>query len=311
MKRSLLKVIVLFSIVSTSIGGILVYSKIKNNINEKQQIINNLTDVINVKENELVLFHERVEGLNKDITVLNQEKTQLQNEKTQLQNEKMQLEQEKNKIEEEKDVIYKRREYLEKRTDELEKEIKKKKVIKEQNGKVIAVDIGHNINVDTGSVSKWVSEDKLTDEVGIELIKMLENEGYKVLNVTPNNKNIKNVNESLKERITKANGVNNEVNLFVSIHFNSAQNKNAQGTEVFYYEENEKSKKIGNKILENFGEYGFKNRGLKKSNFYVLKNAKMPALLIECGFIMNVNDMTKYDPYKMAENIFNAIKAEI
>ena len=48
---------------------------------------------------------------------------------------------------------------------------------------------------------------------------------------------------------------------------------------------------------------GYRNRGIKAANLYVINHTKMPAMLIECYFIDSENDMVRYN----AEDIANAI----
>lgn len=157
---------------------------------------------------------------------------------------------------------------------------------------------------DSGSVSKYGKEDTFTKEVGESLITQLQNEGYEVVRVNP--VKVSSVNDSLKQRIDKAN--KEEVDLFLSIHFNAFSDKNSQGTEVFVYESDEKLNKMGESIIDNFEKYGFKDRGVKTANFSVLRNAEVPAMLIECGFITNPEDMGRYEADKMAENILNGVR---
>ena len=135
------------------------------------------------------------------------------------------------------------------------------------------------------------------------MINLLKVNGFEVVETLP--KTAESVNDSLKQRIECAN--NSDVDLFISIHFNSASNKNAEGIEIFYYDYNENLEKISNNIIDNFSKYEFENRGFKKANYYVLKNAAVPAILVECGFLSNINDMARYDAYKMAQNIFDGI----
>lgn len=86
--------------------------------------------------------------------------------------------------------------------------------------------------------------------------------------------------------------------VFISIHFNQAGRKTAQGIEVFVY----KTKKIRNRALQSESknlavsmlmgfEYslGFKNRGVKHANFQVLRDLRStcPAILLELGFLSN------------------------
>lgn len=40
-------------------------------------------------------------------------------------------------------------------------------------------------------------------------------------------------------------------------------------------------------------ELGYRNRGTKDNNFYVIKNTTMPSILLECGFISNASEAKK------------------
>lgn len=167
----------------------------------------------------------------------------------------------------------------------------------------IAVDIGHNSKPDTGAVSRHGTEDQKTKEVGEELINLLQKAGAKVVRVAPSAPDT--VLDSLEQRINKAN--NEHVDFFVSVHFNSFSNPDSNGTEVLYWDTDDKSKNVAECILNNFADTGFYPRGVKQQNAYVIKHATMPAVLVECAFITNDSDMAKYDPLKMAQNIFLGI----
>jgi N-acetylmuramoyl-L-alanine amidase len=77
--------------------------------------------------------------------------------------------------------------------------------------------------------------------------------------------------------------------IFVSIHFNAARRKGANGIETFYG--SGKAKRLASLIQR----YAMKttsgeNRGIKKARFYVLRKSRIPAVLIECGFLTNQQD---------------------
>jgi N-acetylmuramoyl-L-alanine amidase len=77
--------------------------------------------------------------------------------------------------------------------------------------------------------------------------------------------------------------------IFVSIHFNSARRRGANGIETFYG--SAKAKRLATLIQR----YAMKttsgeNRGIKKARFYVLRKSRIPAVLIECGFLTNRQD---------------------
>ncbi|MGL5314903.1 MAG: N-acetylmuramoyl-L-alanine amidase [Peptostreptococcaceae bacterium] len=92
---------------------------------------------------------------------------------------------------------------------------------------------------------------------------------------------------SLTERTTKASS--NNCDYFISIHLNSATNSTAKGCEVWVYDENSKLYTLSKNLCTNLSKsLNTPNRSVKVSKqFSVLKNSKMPALLIEVDFISN------------------------
>ena len=157
------------------------------------------------------------------------------------------------------------------------------------------IDIGHNCPPDTGAVGVK-KEDILTKDVGTKLMQKLSAAGHSVINCTPST--AKTVDESLRKRVDKANA--NQVDLFVSIHFN-AYNGTAHGSEVFAISNT--SKAIAQSVLNEIVKLGFKTRGVKNTPFFVIKNTSMPAILVECCFCDSKADMSLFDAEKMAESI--------
>jgi N-acetylmuramoyl-L-alanine amidase len=91
-----------------------------------------------------------------------------------------------------------------------------------------------------------------------------------------------------------------DVNLFVSVHFNSAPSREAHGIEVFYYQaekENSRSKaskELAARVLDKTIVATLaKSRGVKHANFSVIRETHMPAILIEGGFVTNEDEMEK------------------
>jgi len=159
------------------------------------------------------------------------------------------------------------------------------------------IDIGHNCPPDTGAVS-IKKEDDLTKAVGTKLMEKLSAAGHSVINCTPNT--AASVGDSLRKRVDKANS--NMVDIFVSIHFNAAfRTDEPMGTEI--YAISNASQAIAKPILAEIVKLGFKDRGIKNTSFFVIKNTSMPAILIECCFCDSQTDMNLFNADRMAEAI--------
>lgn len=166
-----------------------------------------------------------------------------------------------------------------------------------------AIDIGHNLINDRGA-SGVKLEDQLNLDVGLTLIDLLEKAGHRTVNCLP--KSALSVFDSLNQRVTIANRAKADV--FVSIHFN-AFNKQAYGSEI--YALSRIGKGIASEVLEEICKLGFYNRGVKPGNYYVLKNTRMPAILVEVGFCDNKRDMLLYDGSKIAQAICRGLIGEV
>ena len=119
-------------------------------------------------------------------------------------------------------------------------------------------------------------------KIGMIIKENLENALEKVITTREDDKYY-----SLDYRTKKAN--NENCDYFISIHLNSATNSSAKGCEVWLYNENSKLKNLANNLCNNLStKMDTPNRGVKYSkNLSVLKNTKMPSLLIEIDFISN------------------------
>ncbi len=91
----------------------------------------------------------------------------------------------------------------------------------------------------------------------------------------------------LSSRANFANRLN--ADLFVSIHANFAALPEVSGMEVFHFTGSEKGRKFAEKIIDcmlrEFPDH--KDRGVKEANFVVLKETRMPAVLVKSEFLSN------------------------
>jgi N-acetylmuramoyl-L-alanine amidase len=83
---------------------------------------------------------------------------------------------------------------------------------------------------------------------------------------------------------------------FISFHRNAFKPEQANGAETFTYtSQTAKAKGLADKIQRELVKVGFRNRGVKKANFHVLRKTKAPAVLMEIGFIDNTSDNKIFD----------------
>lgn len=144
------------------------------------------------------------------------------------------------------------------------------------------LDFGHG-GKDSGAIGPTnLKESDIALKIGMMVKENLENAFEKVITTRDNDKYY-----SLDYRTKKANNENSDY--FISIHLNSATNTSAKGCEVWIYNENSKLQTLANNLCNNLAtKMNTPNRGIKYSKkLAVLKNTKMPALLIEIDFISN------------------------
>lgn len=165
---------------------------------------------------------------------------------------------------------------------------------------LIVIDAGHGgDDLGTHSESKPKYHEKsLNLTTAIALNDFLQKMGFQTLMTRSKDEFI-----SLQQRAEFAN--EKGADLFVSVHYNSAPAKKAEGIEIFYYKSDDNktrstiSRKLASSILTQLTKItGAKSRGVKHGNFAVIRETKMPAVLIEGGFLTNENEMQKIkDPF--------------
>jgi len=98
---------------------------------------------------------------------------------------------------------------------------------------------------------------------------------------------------------------------FISFHRNSSENPNQyDGVETLVFDKSGEKVALAEKINKNLEELGFRNIGVKeRPNLAVLRRTKMPAVLIEAGFINSDQDNERFDSQfdEIAKKIADAI----
>lgn len=177
----------------------------------------------------------------------------------------------------------------------------------------INVHAGHNPagKVACGAVG-LINESTEARRVKDEVVSQLRQLGHTVYDCTVDNGT--GQQDVLKKIVAKCNA--HAVELDVSIHFNSGAkdqkgNGKTTGTEVYSYDTAGIARETAGRICGCIAKLGFKNRGTKISKmFYVLKHTKAPAILIECCFVDDRDDVQLYDYRSMASAIVYGITGQ-
>ncbi|MCL2857728.1 MAG: N-acetylmuramoyl-L-alanine amidase [Oscillospiraceae bacterium] len=158
--------------------------------------------------------------------------------------------------------------------------------------KTIFLDPGHG-GVDPGAVNgaRFESHDNL--RLGRRVQALLERQAG--VNVAMSR--TLDVFVSLGDRTNHANRVG--ADLFVSLHRNGFTSPAANGFENWIFTTaSAVDEGAAREVLERVIEVGVQsNRGIKRGNFHVLRESRMPSILVELGFITNTRDNELFDTH--------------
>ncbi|MFO7172426.1 MAG: N-acetylmuramoyl-L-alanine amidase family protein [Bacillota bacterium] len=148
-------------------------------------------------------------------------------------------------------------------------------------GRRIWVDPGHGGH-DPGALGPSGSQEKQVNlAVALRLRELLTQAGAQVQVTRQDDRFVE-----LRARIQGANAA--QADIFVSIHANSAGSPQAAGIETYYWDNHPESARLAQAIHRHLiEELGLRDRGVKKNDYLVLREARMPAVLVELGFISN------------------------
>lgn len=153
----------------------------------------------------------------------------------------------------------------------------------------IALDAGHG-GSDPGAVYKGRQEKDDTLDLTLAVGDILKKNSIDVYYTRTTDEY-----ETPFKKATDAN--NSGADLFVSIHRNSSENPNQySGVETLVYSDTGLKAEVARNINNQLEDAGFKNLGVdERKNLVVLKRTKMPAVLVEAGFINNDKDNYLFD----------------
>lgn len=153
----------------------------------------------------------------------------------------------------------------------------------------IALDAGHGLKTAGKQTPDGIKEWEINDKVRDKEVAILKDYEVDII-CTDNDEG--NVDESLTSR--RVMYVNQKVDAFVSNHHNALKGKWGKHTGIEVYVDKNCTKKdieLAEAIYKRLVEYtGLKGRGIKKADFTVINQNKVPAVLVEGGFMDSTID---------------------
>ena len=192
--------------------------------------------------------------------------------------------------------------------------------------RTVFLDVGHG-GKDPGAVYYGVQEKDINMNISFKLQKALENAGYAVIMSRTTDTFI----DHSVDRSKMANATGADI--FISVHHNAMPNNTAvNGIETFWYEYDPDypsrinqdmhnnpdrllkssvlATEIHNGLIRHTGAF---NRGVRRDTFAVLRESKMPAALLEFGFMSNSAELNLLmsDSYqnKLVKGVVDGVNA--
>lgn len=173
-------------------------------------------------------------------------------------------------------------------------------------GKTVVLDPGHG-GVDSGACGRQgIREKEVNLEVAMRLKDLLETAGAAVVLTRTDDSFI-----GLYERPFIANFL--VADLFISIHTNNHPDLSVNGIEIWIHHDRNGAQMLAQDVLKNIVQTtGFRQLSVKyEDNFVVTREAQMPGILVELGFLSNFQEesiiQTPEFRQKAAQGIFQGI----
>ena len=170
----------------------------------------------------------------------------------------------------------------------------------------VVLDAGHGGHDRGARAYKGNHEKVLALDTSKRVARILRQNGLRVIETRTSDYFV-----PLDQRVAISNRTRNAV--FVSIHYNWARRSKAAGVET-YFASPRSSRLAANIQREILRPYLAIDRGVKKRSFYVLKNNRRPAALVELGFVSNPGENATIQKsqirQKLAEAVARGILAE-
>ena len=149
----------------------------------------------------------------------------------------------------------------------------------ENSFSTVVIDPGHGGSDPGGIPGQIVPEKTVALDTALRLQKLLQRAGLRTV-ITRST----DIFVPLSVRSAIADAERDAI--FVSIHYNASPRSSAHGIET--YSENNRGAVLAARIQQEIiDRVSTENRGIRSADYYVLRKCRLPAVLVECGFLTN------------------------
>ena len=167
---------------------------------------------------------------------------------------------------------------------------------------VVVIDPGHGGHDRGGMPGQRLAEKGFTLDTAKRLARVLGNgTGIKVVLTRDDDTFV-----SLKERTNIANQYAGSDAIFVSIHFNAGRREGAYGIETYY--NNQRGYRLAASVHPRvIRAMASIDRGIRHRGYWVLRKNRLPAILVECGFLTNPAEAARISDSRSRERLARSI----
>ncbi len=189
--------------------------------------------------------------------------------------------------------------------------------------RTVILDAGHG-GEDPGAVSNYsgLKEKDVNLNIIMLLKSMMEKDNYKVILTRDSDRLVyttenNNIIQKRREDLTRRKGIMDDsgADLVVSVHLNKFPQAQYHGAQVFFPPKSDSSKKLADEIQNairlNVDNANDRVALVKKDPIMILKDLKTTTVVVECGFLSNVDEEKKLATEEYQNKLASAIKVGI
>ena len=181
-------------------------------------------------------------------------------------------------------------------------------------GKIIVIDAGHG-GIDPGANRPGILEKDINLAIALMLKDELNQYGAKVVlsrqtdvELSPECDNEKVKGRYHRDLVARVEMVEeSDADMFISIHANAVANPQRHGAEVFFYAKSDTGKALATSIQAELCKVTQTNQTAQPADYFVLRRNKVPAALIEVGYITNMDERMKLQSPEYQRKLTDAI----